>query len=320
MAFNNEDKVSYKELAPSLKRLFKNLEKEIRERQIGYINDNAKYIDKVKDRLTALENRDDLKELYKMAKNDDEESASGQVLKINPSKKSLYQHDEFLSKRIVANEYEKENEFGRIPTSMEEIFKTWKRYAHFNLYATRYLDTTDGAERGLSDGQNLNQGGFQAYLTGNAWQFDKKTNMIRSTLDSGATAGFISPTADYYSYYIKTMVDTGLDDDNLMLVVGYTVDDNGKEHTLSLVRGAGNFGGDINNPDNFFIKDDKKYYKREGYTIPMPYIDFGEKGFIPGNPSINYPIEKWYDIFKKTPVFNNSGTWWHFDTIFWWGV
>lgn len=320
MAFNNEDKVSYKELAPSLKRLFKKLEKEIRERQIGYIDDNAKYIDKVKDRLTALENRDDLKELYKMTKNDDEESASGQVLKINPSKKSLYQHDEFVSRRIVANEYEKEEEFGRIPDSMEAVFKTWKRYAHFNLYATRYLDTTDCAERGLSDGQNLNQGGFQAFLNGNAWQFDKKTNMIMSTLDSGATAGFISPTADYYSYYIKTLVDTGRDDDNLMLVVGYTVDDNGKEHTLSLVRGAGNFRGDINDPNNFFIKDGKKYYKREGYTIPMPYIDYGEKGFIPGNPSINYPIDKWYDTFKKTPIFNNSGVWWYFDTIFWWGL
>lgn len=320
MAFNNEDKVSYKELAPSLKRLFKNLEKEIKERQIGYIDDNSKYIDRLKDKLTALENRDDLKELYKMAKNDDEESASGQVLKINPSKRSLYQHDEFLNRRIVSNQYEKEEEFGRIPDSMETVFKTWKRYAHFNLYATRYLDTTDNAERGLSDGQNLNQGGFQAFLNGNAWQFDKKTNMIRSTLDSGATAGFISPTADYYSYYIKTMVDTGWDDDNLMLVVGYTVDDNGKEHTLSLVRGAGNIGVDINNPDNFFIKDGKKYYKREGYNIPMPYIDYGEKGFIPGNPSINYPIDKWYDVFKKTPVFNNSGTWWHFDTIFWWGL
>lgn len=319
MAFNNEDKVSYKELAPSLKRLFKNLEKEIRERQIGYIDDNAKYIDRLKDKLTALENRDDLKELYKMAKNDDEESASGQVLKINPYKKSLYQHDEFLNRRIVSNQYEKEEEFGRIPDSMETVFKTWKRYAHFNLYATRYLDTTDNAERGLSDGQNLNQGGFQAFLNGNAWQFDKKTNMIRSTLDSGATAGFISPTADYYSYYIKTMVDTGWDDDNLMLVVGYTVDDNGKEHTLSLVRGAGNIDVDINNPDNFFIKDGKKYYKREGYNIPMPYIDYGEKGFIPGNPSINYPIDKWYDVFKKTPVFN-SETWWHFDTIFWWGL
>ena len=59
MAFNNEDKVSYKELAPSLKRLFKKLEKEIKERQISYIDDNAKYIDRLKDKLTALENRDD---------------------------------------------------------------------------------------------------------------------------------------------------------------------------------------------------------------------------------------------------------------------
>lgn len=121
MAFNNEDKVSYKELAPSLKRLFKNLEKEIKERQIGYIDDNTKYIGRLKDKLTALENRDDLKELYKMAKNDDEESASGQVLKINPSKRSLYQHDEFLNRRIVSNQYEKEEE-------MLKFLLLWKLY------------------------------------------------------------------------------------------------------------------------------------------------------------------------------------------------
>ena len=320
MPFSDEDKVTYRELAPSLRDLFEKIKNEVKGRQTDYIKGNSDYIKGLKDRLGILENNNVLEGLYSSLKTEDEESASGQVLKINPSKKLLYQHDEFLSRRIVSNQYEKEDEFGRIPTSMEEIFKTWKRYAHFNLYNNRYLDTTDNAERGLSDGQNLNQGGFQVYLNGNAWRFDKKTNMIISTLDSGAIAGFISPTADYYSYYIKTLVDTGWDDDNLMLVVGYTVDDNGKEHTLSLVRGAGNIGSDINNLNNFFIKDDKKYYKREGYTVAMPYIDYGEKGFIPGNPSINYPIDKWYDVFKKTPIFSNSGTWWHFDTIFWWGL
>lgn len=315
MAFNHEDKVSYKELAPSLKRLFKDLEKEIRERQIGYINDNAKYIDKLKDKLTALENRDDLKELYKMAKNDDEESASGQVLKINPSKRSLYQHDEFLNRRIVSNQYEKEEEFGRIPDSMETVFKTWKRYAHYDAYATRYLDNTNH-DPGYPEGQNLNYSEYTLYTDPNqtGWVFDKKTNCISGTYDGLVTAGFISPTSDYYSYYIKTMVDVGWDDDNLMIVVGYTVDENGKEHTLSLVRGAGTIINNVIESASYLNKDGKRIWKREGYTIPIPGTDYGLEGFKPGNPSINYPRKDW-----KNKIGYHSYTK-PLDTIFWWGL
>lgn len=317
MAFNNEDKVSYKELAPSLKRLFKNLEKEIKERQIGYIDDNAKYIDRLKDKLTALENRDDLKELYKMAKNDDEESASGQVLKINPSKRSLYQHDEFLNRRIVSNQYEKEEEMLRVPTSMETIFKTWKRYAHFDGYASAYLDETNHNVADLPEGQNLNNYEYNLYLDPNqtGWVFDKKTNCIRATYDGHVTAGFISPTSDYYSYYIKTMVDVGWDDDNLMIVLGYTVDENGKEHTLSLVRGAGNLWTGSGKNIESFIKDGKRYYNRIGYNIPIPGSDYGPEGFKPGNPSINYPRDKWRDKINYRDIGNLP-----FDTTFWWGL
>lgn len=317
MSFNNEDKVSYKELAPSLKRLFKDLEKEVKERQIGYIGDNAKYIDKLKDRLTTLENRDDLKELYIMAKTDDEESASGQVLKINPSKKSLYQHDEFLNRRIVSNQYEKEDEMLRIPTSMETIFKTWKRYAHFDAYATTYLDQTNHNVADLPEGQNLNSWEYNLYLDPNqtGWVFDKKTNCIRGTYDGHVTAGFISPTADYFSYYLKTMIDVGWDDDNLMIVLGYTVDENGKEHTLSLVRGAGNFVTGDGKYIESFIKDGKRYYNRIGYNIPIPGSDYGLEGFKPGNPSINYPRDKWKNKINCRDVGNLP-----FDTTFWWGL
>lgn len=315
MAFNNEDKVSYKELAPSLKRLFKKLEKEIKERQISYIDDNAKYIDRLKDKLTALENRDDLKELYKMDKNDDEESASGQVLKINPSKRSLYQHDEFLNRRIVSNQYEKEDEFDRIPDSMETVFKTWKRYAHYDAYATRYLDNTNHDPR-YPEGQNLNHSGYTLYTDPNqtGWVFDKKTNCISGTYDGLVTAGFISPTSDYYSYYIKTMVDVGWDDDNLMIVVGYTVDENGKEHTLSLVRGAGNITNNVIESASYLNEEGKRIWKREGYTIPIPGTDYSLEGFKPGNPSVNYPRKDW-----KNKI-GYSGYTKPLDTIFWWGL
>lgn len=316
MAFNNEDKVSYKELAPSLKRLFKDLEKEIKERQIGYINDNAKYIDRLKDKLTALENRDDLKELYKMTKNDDEESASGQVLKINPSKRSLYQHDEFLNRRIVSNQYEKEEEMLRIPTSMETIFKTWKRYAHYDAYATCYLDNTNH-DFGYPEGQNLNYSEYTLYTDPkqSGWRFDKKTNCISGTYDGIVTAGFISPTTDYFSYYIKTMVDVGWDDDNLMIVVGYTVDENGKEHTLSLVRGSGNAKRwDVENAASYIDEHGKRIWRRIGYTIPIPGTDYGQVGFKPGNPSINYPRKDW-----RNKVSYHS-EWDPIDTVFWWGL
>ena len=316
MAFNNEDKVSYKELAPSLKRLFKDLEKEVKERQIGYIDDNAKYIDKLKDRLTTLENRDDLKELYKMAKNDDEESASGQVLKINPSKRSLYQHDEFLNRRVVSNQYEKEEEMLRIPTSMETIFKTWKRYAHYDAYATCYLDNTNHGF-GYPEGQNLNYSEYTLYTDPkqSGWRFDKKTNCISGTYDGIVTAGFISPTADYFSYYIKTMVDVGWDDDNLMIVVGYTVDENGKEHTLSLVRGSGNVKRwDVENAASYIDEHGKRIWRRIGYTIPIPGTDYGQGGFKPGNPSINYPRKDW-----RNKVSYHS-EWDPIDTVFWWGL
>ena len=314
MAFNNEDKVSYKELAPSLKRLFKNLEKEVKERQIGYIGDNSKYIGRLKDKLTALENRDDLKELYKMAKNDDEESASGQVLKINPSKKSLYQHDEFLNRRIVSNQYEKEEEMLRIPTSMETIFKTWKRYAHYDQYTTLYLDNSNHG--GYPEGQNLNYPEYTLYTDPNqsGWRFDKKTNCISGTYDGLVTAGFISPTSDYYSYYLKTMVDTGWDDDNLMIIVGFTIDENGKEHTLSLVRGAGNISSWGGAKDESVIKDGKRIWNRHGYTIPLPETDYGPEGFKPGNPSINYPRDKW-----RNKVWYGS-SYANIDTVFWWGL
>ena len=317
MPFSDEDKVTYRELAPSLRDLFEKIKNEVKGRQSDYIKANADYIGSLRDRLKILENNNVLESLYSMTKTDDEESASGQVLKINPSKKLLYQHDEFVSKRIVSNQYEKEDEFSRIPDSMETVFKTWKRYAHFDAYSSSYLDETNHNVADLPEGQNLNNYEYNLYLDPNqtGWVFDKKTNCIRATYDGHVTAGFISPTADYYSYYIKTMVDVGWNDDNLMIVIGYIVDENGKEHTLSLVRGAGNiFTGEGKNIESF-IKDGKRYYNRIGYNIPIPGSDYGPEGFKPGNPSINYPRDKWKDKINSRDIGNLP-----FDTTFWWGL
>ena len=359
MPFNHEDKVGYQELSPSLRELLDKIEAEVKGRQSEYIKGNADLIKNLQGRATKLENNDKLNSLYELTENDDEFSASGQVLKINPSAKKLYQHDEFLARRIVSNQYEKDDEMIRIPDTMEKIFTTWKRYAHFDRFSTMLLDRTNyGSPREYPEGQNLNHRIYTVYTDPNqtGWRFNKKTNCIEGTIDGVATAGFISPTADYANYYLKTMVDTGWDDDNLMIIIGYMKDSNGKEHTLSLVRGAGTFPktsdqlSDIKNGKleemSSFIHNGKKLYKRDLYNIPARVLPKNNgDNFIIGNPTFTYPRKKFKDIFNSIDCWNhnitrqeaNSNNWDDFfvntvfpksssyygavfDCTFWWGL
>lgn len=321
MPFNHEDKVGYQELAPGLKELLDKIEAEIKGRQSEYIKGNADLIKNLQGRATKLENNDKLNSLYELTENDDEFSASGQVLKINPSAKKLYQHDEFLARRIVSNQYEKDDEMIRIPDTMEKIFTTWKRYAHFDRFSTMLLDRTNYGRPGeYPEGQNLDHRIYTVYTdpkqTG--WRFNKNTNCIEATIDGVATAGFISPTADYANYYLKTMVDTGWDDDNLMIIIGYMKDSNGKEHTLSLVRGSGTFPNSLQLEDvrngkleqiSSFMHNGKKLYKRPLYNLPARVLPKNDgNNFIIGNPTFTYPRSKFRDAFNSVDAYNHDAT------------
>jgi hypothetical protein len=321
MPFNHEDKVGYQELAPSLRELLDKIEAEVKGRQSEYIKGNADLIKNLQGRATKLENNDKLNSLYELTENDDEFSASGQVLKINPSAKKLYQHDEFLARRIVSNQYEKDDEMIRIPDTMEKIFTTWKRYAHFDRFSTMLLDRTNYGRPGeYPEGQNLDHRIYKVYTdpkqTG--WRFNKNTNCIEATIDGVATAGFISPTADYANYYLKTMVDTGWDDDNLMIIIGYTKDSKGKEHTLSLVRGSGTFPNSLQLEDvrngkleqiSSFMHNGKKLYKRPLYNLPARVLPKNDgNNFIIGNPTFTYPRSKFRDAFNSVDAYNHDAT------------
>lgn len=321
MPFNHEDKVGYQELSPSLRELLDKIEAEVKGRQSEYIKGNADLIKNLQGRATKLENNDKLNSLYELTENDDEFSASGQVLKINPSAKKLYQHDEFLVRRIVSNQYEKDDEMIRIPDTMEKIFTTWKRYAHFDRFSTMLLDRTNYGRPGeYPEGQNLDHRIYTVYTdpkqTG--WRFNKNTNCIEATIDGVATAGFISPTADYANYYLKTMVDTGWDDDNLMIIIGYMKDSNGKEHTLSLVRGSGTFPNSLQLEDvrngkleqiSSFMHNGKKLYKRPLYNLPARVLPKNDgNNFIIGNPTFTYPRSKFRDAFNSVDAYNHDAT------------
>lgn len=238
MAFNLEDKISYQELSRGLKDILDNMKNECEVNQKNTIGDIYLKIDEFLKRLEEIANSVTGKhdeDIFGSVATDDKTS-DGQVIKINPPVKKVYPHDEYLEKRVVDNDEDLAEEFTRIPDSMETIFNSWYIFAHYNAWATSLLDKSNHGSG--NNGQNKwNESPFNSEVRGVGWAYDRTNNMICHLPDSECTTGFIAPEKRYYNYYIKMLIDTGWDDDNLQFVVGFTTDENGVEHTLQVVRG-----------------------------------------------------------------------------------
>lgn len=238
MAFNLEDKISYQELSRGLKDILDNMKNECEVNQKNTIGDIYLKIDEFLKRLEEIANSVTGKhdeDIFGSVATDDKTS-DGQVIKINPPVKKVYPHDEYLEKRVVDNDEDLAEEFTRIPDSMETIFNSWYIFAHYNAWATSLLDKSNHGSG--NNGQNKwNESPFSSEVRGVGWAYDRTNNMICHLPDSECTTGFIAPEKRYYNYYIKMLIDTGWDDDNLQFVVGFTTDENGVEHTLQVVRG-----------------------------------------------------------------------------------
>ena len=72
-----------------------------------------------------------------------------------------------------------------------------------------------------------------------AWQFDSNTGSISSTVNSTTYIGFVSPDSiDNYVLEVR-LTSTNSDDDSIAVLVGWYVDENGREYSLSAVRDSG---------------------------------------------------------------------------------
>lgn len=101
------------------------------------------------------------------------------------------------------------------PVSMGTIFSEWQRFAH--------------AGRANTESNQIEN-------SKNAWSYDKSTGEISSNINSSVYSGFISPTK-HRQYYLKAKL-RGNDTDNdiIGIVCAFYTDDNGVEHTLSVIR------------------------------------------------------------------------------------
>ena len=123
---------------------------------------------------------------------------------------------QLIKKCNVSTDASTLNNLMQNPVGMNTIFNQWYRFSHF------------------TDGQNLNT---TPHVNGrNKWSYNSSTNAIYTNLNSEVYMGFVSPKR-YKTYYLKVRLD-GDDDDNDMIgiVLAFITDNQGIEHTLSLVR------------------------------------------------------------------------------------
>lgn len=101
------------------------------------------------------------------------------------------------------------------PVSMSTIFSEWQRFAH--------------AGRANTEANQIEN-------TKKAWSYDKSTGEISSNINSSVFGGFVSPTK-HRQYYLKVKL-RGNDTDNdiIGIVCAFYTDENGVEHTLSVIR------------------------------------------------------------------------------------
>ena len=259
-SFNLENKITWMELAPSLQELFKNLQSQIiteRDRAIQREKELDKKIDDETKRAKAAEKTlqdnidkeaQDRKDAIAKIKNSSgiglPSGFAGQVIKLNESSDDLIADDDFRECRVVNNSSDQKTMEAIPPIDLATVFNSWYRFAHFNnAVIHNTVDKTDSWDANHPDalkydGQNRNDSviKFSDYYD---WDYNSAKEEIEQKIDGFPVCGFINDSDIYKDYYIKIKAHVGWDDDNIMLICGYTKDSSGTEHTLMLVRGAG---------------------------------------------------------------------------------
>ena len=353
------------ELAPSLQELFKNLQSQIiteRDRAIQREKELDKKIDDETNRAKAAEKtlQDNIDKEAKARQDADDglakdiakvkaasssglldgisDGLAGQVLKINNTLDGIIADDDFRNCRVVSDSSVKSSVEEIPPINLATVFSSWYRFAHFNAKIVKdTLDHTDnyGGDP-YWDGQNRPE-----YVYAYNWEYRPETDSIVETIDSvqpdpskpgiSPIFGFISPDDTYKNYKLIIKAKVGWDDDNIMIVCGYTKDSSGVEHTLMLVRGAG-WGGWEPYPTDYFDPSQADTFMWWALIYDMgnatQHVLVNKNSLIGIQPTNGNPNTACYISLKragthiegKTSNFDNSGAftgWREYAVLYW---
>lgn len=138
----------------------------------------------------------------------------GQLLSIKDNKPSPKNPITFVNLKM--SEDELQLALASKPLTLSDVFSTWTKFAHL----PDYNQTISGT----------------ALSEVNAWKYNSSLNAIQNSINTTAFVGFLRPEPKQ-NWRLKIRgKGTDSDNDYFAIIIGYLVDENGVQHTLSLLR------------------------------------------------------------------------------------
>lgn len=138
----------------------------------------------------------------------------GQLLSIKDNKPSPKNPITFVNLKM--SEDELQLALASKPLTLSDVFSTWTKFAHL----PDYNQTISGT----------------ALSEVNAWTYNSSLNAIQNSINTTAFVGFLRPEPKQ-NWRLKIRgKGTDSDNDYFAIIIGYLVDENGVQHTLSLLR------------------------------------------------------------------------------------
>ena len=231
--FNLENKITWKELAPSLQAMFKTLQSQITDVKnevnninisLGDINDHLTQIDKditnIEGDISNIENN--IEEVTNITNNITGIIASGNIGQLITIGKdnTLVSDNNFRVLRVVDNNDDFNKEKKNV-VSTKEIFDSWGRYNSFDLaQCTKYCNNVDD-RLPYSNGQNNPSNGDR--YSDSFWKYNEGTDTINMPSNRNTYDIFVS-NVKYSNYTIEVLCDRTTDagdDDAICIVLGY---------------------------------------------------------------------------------------------------
>ena len=138
----------------------------------------------------------------------------GQLLSIKDNKPSPKNPITFVNLKM--SEDELQLALASKPLTLSDVFSTWTKFAHLPDYNQTITGT--------------------ALSEVNAWKYNSSLNAIQNAINTTAFVGFLRPEPKQ-NWRLKIRgKGTDTDNDYFAIIIGYLVDENGVQHTLSLLR------------------------------------------------------------------------------------
>ena len=143
--FNQEYKITWDEIAPSLQELFMNLQEEISDNHNRIVK-NKMSLDSVEEKIKEIEDFDRLEDIVSSA-------LDGQVIKVDTKRNKIYTSDGFLTLNVFSRPSDLELAKIVKPTFYKDANTNWKRFAHYDTATLIELDSNQTNSPNISEGK-----------------------------------------------------------------------------------------------------------------------------------------------------------------------